>query len=59
MSKEEISLGTASLSKNCQTYIISKARPYFPDLKPGDSIEFVFDIKNGKVYIRKSGRVVA
>lgn len=54
MARKEVPLGKSSVSKNFQTYIITEARPYLQDLKPGDFIEFVFDISNGKLYIRKA-----
>lgn len=54
MPEKDVPLGKSSVSKNYQTYIIREARPYLPDLKAGDFIEFVFDISNGKLYIRKA-----
>lgn len=48
---KEVVLGTASISKNFQTYIISEARPHL-DLKKGDHVAFV--LRSGKVYIRKA-----
>jgi len=54
MTKNEVPLGKYKVSKNYQIYIVSKARPYFPDLKPGDFVEFVLDVASQRVFIRKA-----
>lgn len=54
MARNEVSLGKYKVSKNYQIYIVSKARPYFPDLKPGDFVEFVLDVASQRVFIRKA-----
>lgn len=47
----ETILGTASVSKNWQTYIIREARPHLK-LERGDDVEFV--LRNGRVFIRRA-----
>jgi len=53
MVKNETSLGTTAMSKNCQIYIIPAARPDL-DIKRGDVCRIEFVRRDGKIFIRKA-----
>lgn len=50
---KETVLESASMSKNCQTYIIPEARPHL-GIKRGELCRIEFVLRDGKIFIRKA-----